>query len=399
MNKPSTQLPIGLLQPLPIPDRPWHTVTMDLITSLPLTRRGHSAIVVFVDKLTKWATYVATTTQVTAPELAQLFWQHVVRLHGIPSTIISDRDPRFTSIFWQSLWNQLGTKLQMSTAFHPQTDGQTERQNRTLEEMLRAYVGYKQDDWDEKLAAAELSYNTAVHTSTGFSPYYLNYGYHPNLPLDESMRSVNISNNATAADRIAELHDSIKEAKSALERAQQRQAKYADLNRREIIFKVGDSVLLSTEHLALKDKDRTKKLMNKFIGPFQIKRVVSPVAYELELPSSMLIHPVFHASKLKVFKSSENVYPGRDSELTKRPPPELINEDGEAEWKVEKILKQRQVKRGKNTKRVEYLVKWRGYPEWECTWEPVSHLKNAMDAIAAFHATVGSSSSSGPSHQ
>ena len=137
---------MGLLQPLPIPDRPWQQVSLDLITALPRSRNGHDAIVVFVDKLTKMVHYVATTTDVTAPQLALLFIREVCRLHGVPDSILSDRDPRFTASFWGSFWSQLGSKLVMSTAYHPQTDGQTERANRTLEEMLRAYVNWRQSD-------------------------------------------------------------------------------------------------------------------------------------------------------------------------------------------------------------------------------------------------------------
>ena len=273
----------------------------------------------------------------------------------------------------------------MSTAFHPQTDGQTERQNRTLEETLRAYVNYHQDDWDEKLSAAELSFNTSVHSSTGYSPYYLNYGYHPHFPIDMAVRPMNVSNNQAAADRIANLHQAISEAKSALLRAQQRQSHYANLNRRELEFSVGDNVLLSTEHLSLKDKDRTKKLLSKFIGPFTVKRIVSPVAYELDLPPSMKIHPVFHVSKLKPLKESVTSYPDRDLGIASRPPPELINDDGEEEWAVERVLKERMVKRGKTT-RIEYLVKWRGYPEWENSWEPAKNLRHAQQAILDYQA-------------
>lgn len=384
LNKPSTQRPIGLLQPLSIPDHPWHTVSMDLITALPPTRAGHDAIVVFVDKLTKWAIYVATRTDVDAPGLARLFFEHVVRLHGVPTAIVSDRDPRFTSIFWRALWAQLGTQLQMSTAFHPQTDGQTERQNRTLEETLRAYVSYKQDDWDQHLAAAELAHNTALHASTGFSPFYLNYGRHPLLPLDVAVQPSNTSNNPAAADRVQQLHQSLQQAKLALQRAQQRQAYYADQHRRELTFRVGDSVFLSTEHLALKDPQRSKKLMSKFIGPFRVTRVISPVAYELELPPSLKIHPVFHVSKLKAVKESSRSYPGRKpASSDARPPPELVNEEGEEEWEVERVVARRSVRRGRGV-RVEYLVQWRGYPEWEMTWEPARNLRNAQQAIEEF---------------
>jgi hypothetical protein len=390
MNKPSQQFPMGLLQPIASPDSPWHTVTLDFIVALPKTKRGYDATIVIVDKLTKWVIYIASHTTDDAPTVARYFFDHVVRHHGIPTVIISDRDAKFASIFWQSLWGQLGTRLHMSTAFHPQTDGQTERQNRTLEEAMRAYVNYKQDDWDEHLIALELAYNCSVQRSTGFSPYYLNYGYDPNLPLDAAVNSSRVSNNPTAADRIQQLHDSISIAKKNLAEAQNRQAQYANLKRREVELEVGQKVLLSTQHLALKDKDRTKKLMPRFIGPFPVKRIISSVAYELELPTTMKIHPVFHISKLKILKlRSSSSIPSLSDDFEhdhSRPPPELINEDGEEEWEVEKIVKHRTVKQKNNKQRIEYLVIWKGYPEWEMTWEPASHLKRASKAIAEYEA-------------
>jgi hypothetical protein len=155
-NKPSNQKPIGLLQPLPIPERRWQQVTMDLITQLPKSKKNNDAIVVFVDKLSKMVHYAPTTTNIDAVGLAELFISNVVRLHGVPESIVSDRDARFTSNFWKSLWNQMGTKLKMSTSFHPQSDGQTERANRTLEEGLRAYVSINHDDWDDHLSLLEV---------------------------------------------------------------------------------------------------------------------------------------------------------------------------------------------------------------------------------------------------
>lgn len=391
-NKSSTQRPIGLLHPLPVPERAWHTVTMDLITSLPRTRRGCDAIIVVVDKLTKWSIYIPTTTDVDAPSVAQLFFQHVVRQRGLPSMIISDRDPRFTSLFWKALWQQLGTRLHMSTAFHPQTDGQTERQNRTLEESLRAYVNIKQDDWDEHLICAELAYNCAVHSSTGYSPYYLNFGQEPHLPLDLAVQPAQVSNHATAANRIEELHRAVEEAKSALVRAQQRQAAYANEDRREKVFQVGERVLLSSENLQLKDKEQTKKLLGKYIGPFPIVRVVSPVAYELSLPPTMRrLHPVFHVSKLKEYRDAAGTqHPQRTgSEHTDRPPPEFVHEDGTEEYEVERIVAERQRRRGRGGRlHTEYLIKWKGYPEWEMTWEPSQNLEGAQDEIKAFQSRM-----------
>ena len=386
-NKPALQLPGGLLQPLPIPARPWSVVTMDLITALPKTRGGHDAIVVFVDKLTKMAHYAATVTAIDAPRLADIFFTQVVRHHGLPDAIVSDRDPRFTSLFWRALWQQLGTQLHMSTAYHPQTDGQTERQNRTLEEMLRAYVGYQQDDWDQHLVAAEIAYNNTVQASSKQTPFFLNCGQHPRLALDVAVQPQAESNNATAAERIRELHRRIERAKEDLRHAQQRQSKYADASRREVSLSCGDRVLLSTEHLPVKDAERTRKLIGKYVGPFPVRRVVSKVAYELELPPSMKqLHPVFHVSKLKVYQDGAAQWPERSQHDLIRPPPEIINQDGEEEWEVEKILKKRIRQTGsrKAQRRVEYLVLWRGYPEWEATWEPEAHLENASKAIEEY---------------
>ena len=206
-NKPSHQSKMGLLQPLPIPHRPWSQVSLDLITALPRTLLGHDAIVVFVDKVTKMVHYVATTTNVTAPQLALLFMHEVVRLHGVPDSLLSDRDPRFTAHFWRSLWDQLGTKLTMSTAYHPQTDGQTERSNRTLEEALRAYVNWRQTDWDVHLSALEISINNARNSSTGFTPFYLNSGQEIRLPLDGAVPVA--GKNPVASDRILRLHQDL----------------------------------------------------------------------------------------------------------------------------------------------------------------------------------------------
>ncbi|KAJ9522563.1 hypothetical protein QJQ45_008332 [Haematococcus lacustris] len=175
-NKSSTTKPFGLLQPLPVPQHRWEQVSMDLITQLPVTPTGHDAIVVFVDKLTKMIHTVPTTTTVSAPDLAQLFFDSVFRYHGLPKVIISDRDPGFTSTFWQQLFAKTGTHLNISTANHPQTDGQTERANRTLEDMLRNYVSPHYTDWDNHLTAAEFAYNASVQASTGYSPFMLNSG-------------------------------------------------------------------------------------------------------------------------------------------------------------------------------------------------------------------------------
>jgi hypothetical protein len=374
MNKPGHEHPAGLLQPLPIPQQRWEQVSMDLITQLPKTRSGHDAIVVFVDKLTKMVHFAPTTTEVSAPELAQVFMREVTRLHGVPKSIVSDRDPRFTSNFWKSLWKLMGTKLAMSTAFHPQTDGQTERANRTLEDMLRAYVNYRQDNWDEFLTAAEIACNNSVQTSTRFSPFFMNYGIHPWFPLKPEGKV----NNPSAEDVFQTLETTLKQAKTNLEQAQQRQAHYANMKRQEVEFDVGEEVWLSTVNLRI--ENRAPKLASKFIGPFKVRRRIGEVAYELELPPSMKIHPVFHVSKLRKNKDGSENFPGR--EIPDRPPP-VVAENGKEEYEVKQIVNKRIRRRGKKEVE-EYLVLWKGYPDHERTWQNAEDLKNASKLVKEF---------------
>lgn len=194
-----------------------------------------------------------------------------------------------------------------------------------------------------------------------------------------------MSDNPSAAERISQLQRALTKAKACLQRAQQRQARNADLRRREVQLQVGDRVLLSTEHLSLKDPERSKKLLSRYIGPFPVRRVVSAVAYELELPSSMRIHPVFHVSKLKLYRDGKDAFPTRQQDQFERPPPEFVDEEGEEEWAVERILQKRTRAMGKKQKSIEYLVRWKGYPEWEATWEPAAHLiPHANEAIHEF---------------
>jgi hypothetical protein len=378
-NKPSQQSPMGPLMSLPIPEYPWQWVSLDLIINLPRSRSGNDAILVFVCRLTKMVHYVATTSNVTAPQLATIFMREVVRLHGVPEAILSDRDPRFTAHFWRAFWEQLGTTLTMSTAYHPQTDGQTERSNRTLEEMLRSRVNFAQNDWDQHLAAAELAVNNAQQASSGFSPFYLNTGREVKLPLDQAIAGLRPSNNPEATARIRRLHEDLTRAHENLGKAQQRQAKYADRHRRAVTFKVGDQVLLSTAHLKLLGSEkRTPKFTYKYLGPFKVKRVVNDNAYELDLPPQLQIHPVLNIDRLKPYHDGRLAFPARP-QANPRPPPEVTLENGAALFEVESII----AKRGEGA-RTKYLVKWLGYPHWESTWEPASALKNARDAIAEY---------------
>jgi len=227
--KASQQVPGGLLQPLSIPQYPWEQVSMDFITQLPKTKAGHDAIVVFVDTFSKMTHFAPTKTTATAPDTARIFFDHVFRLHGLPKSIISDRDAKFTSKFWQSLFHTMGTKLAMSTAFHPQTDGQTEHANRTLEDMLRAFTSYRQDDWDLQLTATEFTCNNAPNASTGMSPFHLNHGRDPFNPYSTLVK---IPDQVPASqDFLETLANTTKMASDALALAKANQERNANRSR------------------------------------------------------------------------------------------------------------------------------------------------------------------------
>ena len=281
-NKPRNKRSAGLLQPLPLPEKRWEQVTMDLITSLPKTKDGFDAIFVVVDRLSKMIHCIPTQTTVDAPGLAKLFFDNVFKHHGLPSVIVSDRDPRFTGLFWQSLFASLGTRLAMSTSRHPQTDGQTERANRSLEEMLRAFVNKKTDDWSDKLSALEFAYNNHQQASTGHSPFFLNAGQSPATPATLTVKHAPSA--PAALDFLKDLQQALKDVKSNLQRAQARQSHYADQRRRDLQLEVGQKVLLRAENFRTRNAEGSRKLQEVHRGPYTIVEARPPVNYKLKLP-------------------------------------------------------------------------------------------------------------------
>ena len=365
-NKTPRSSPVGLLQPLPIPSRPWGSISMDFVVDLPPSK-GMNTILVVVDRLTKMAHFIPYKGLPTAKQTADLVLKEVFRLHGIPDDVVSDRGVQFTSKFWKDFCLALGVKVNLSSAFHPQSNGQTERTNQTLEQYLRCFSSHLQDDWLDHLPTAEFAYNNAEHSSTKHSPFFANTGSHPvfipHLPVASTLPAV--------AERLTTLQEAQKDIMDNLQLAQRRFKQGADRRRKPTPgFHVGDKVWLSTRNLRLKVP--SKKLAPKYMGPFQVTAQINEVTFRLDLPDSIRVHPVFHCSLLKPYV--ENTFTGRHS-----PPPPPVRVQGEEEFVVEKILDSR-IHRGK----LQYLIGWEGYPPEDNSWEPEENV-HAPRLVKEFH--------------
>ena len=368
--KPSHQKPMGLLQPLPIPTSPGESFGLDFIMGLPRTKSGYTAICTFTDRCSHTLVLAPTTEEVTAEQTAGLFHRDVFRRgFGIPQSLVSDRDPRFTSEFWQALHKRFGTKLNMSTANHPQTDGCSENANRTVEDMIRHFVSPFQDDWDEHLVNLEFCYNDSVHASTGYTPFQLTQGRHPRTPLNMYLQPLSETSTETVKVYAKRLREDIQRARAAMLAAQERQRRNANKHRRQYTFEVGDLVWLAASHLRLR-RLVTGKLKPRYYGPYKIKRVLSEVAYELALPAAFKIHPVIHISHLKANADGTKSFPHRP-EYEGPPPPEL--EDDEPYFAVECFRQHRGT-----AKRRQFLVKFVGEGEDYNEWLRASRLREDM---------------------
>ena len=298
--KPRHHLPFGTIMPLQPPEEPWQDVSMDLIVHLPQSQT-FNAIFVTVDRFSKMAHFVPTQTQINAPELAQLFLDNIVRLHGFPRSIVSDRDPRFLSHFWRELFSLTETTLRFSTANHPQTDGQTERTNRTLEQYLRIYARHNPSSWSKYLTTAEIAYNNLTHSTTGMSPFYLVYQRHANFPFDFACSDLG-SKNATVESLLNSKQKLLSLARDHLVKARKSMVKHNTHKALPPPFKIHDFVLV---HKAAFKKNHPLPDLNKFddcwYGPYEILRIVNENAYALKLPPSFKHHNVINVSFIRPY--------------------------------------------------------------------------------------------------
>lgn len=298
LTKPAHQLTPGLLVPLPIPSGRWTSVSMDFIVGLPTTPSGHDALFVVVDRFTKRCHLIACKSTDTAEQTAALYCQHVLKLHGVPQSIVSDRDPKFTSDFWQSLWSATGTKLLLSTAQHPQTDGQTERTNRTLGSMFRTLLLNHSSKWKDITPMIEFAYNSSIHSSIGMTPFEADIGYQPPIPTTLFSDNTSMLGISDIQQHLQQLQT---EVTDNLIVSQQDQRYYADQRRREQIFKIGDQVLVSAKQL----RASGNKFDPTWLGPFTITANNGPNAYTVDLPLEYGVHPTINVSQLKPFHVPE----------------------------------------------------------------------------------------------
>ena len=360
------QRPTGLLQELPLPEWKWERISMDFVVGLPKTQKGHDSIWVIVDRLMKSAHFLAVKTTYTVAQYAQMYLDSIVALHGVPVSIVSDRGPQFTSRFWQKLQEALGTKLDFSTTFHPQTDGQSERTIQTLEDMLRMCVMDFGGSWEKYLPLVEFAYNNSYHPTIGMAPYEALYGRKyrsPSCWMEVSDRELE------GPELIRETSEKVPIIQERMRTAFSRQKSYADPRRRDVQFGVGDHVFLKISPMKGVMRFRKKgKLTPRYIGPFEILDRVGNVSYRLFLPPNFgHVHPVFHISMLRKYvPHPSHILQTQEIEVDK----DLSYEE------VPVAIVDRQIRKLRNKEIAMVKVQWQNHEVEECTWESVQSMKD-----------------------
>jgi transposase InsO family protein len=348
---------------------------MDFCT-FPKDKHGYDAIFVVVDRFSKRPISIPCHKTITAKGTAQLFITHVYRWVGIPDSIVSDRGGQFISEFWTEFCRLLRIKRKLSTARHPQTDGQTEIMNQYIAQRLRPYVNYHQDDWSELLPIVDFAAAALPQDSTKNSPFMIERGYEPRTSFDWQEPSPPPSQEPSTPDTIAardyvsRLKNIWKDTQQQIVNAQEKQRQQANRHRREEDFNVGDEVFVTTKHWNTGRPSR--KLADLSAGPFRIIQKIGN-SYRLELPDSIQVHPVFSPDKLRRATKTEPLI----GQHIDPPPPVDVNDHDE--WEVDEVLDSKL-----HYRKLRYRVKWVGTDE-DITWYPAGDFKNAPQKLIDFH--------------
>lgn len=379
----------GGLRPSHIPQRPFATVSMDMITGLPESgKERFTAVLAFVDKLTKFAILIPTFNSLDQVGFALHFITHIVNTFGLPTRIICDRDKRWTSSFWRSVAAYYGSHLVLSSAHHPQTDGQTEILNAQIETMLRAYVAKDRSSWAQWLGVLARSYNSSVHSSTGYRPDYLLFGYETQVDATGLVPDSQFVQRPLASQRaqnfVAEMQHHRQLARDALTLAQERQAKAYNRNRRpEDRIEPGDFVLVNPHTLQLIEASGTgRKLVQRLIGPFEVLERINPLVYRLRLPTNYPMHSVVNICHLKRYTTSDPRFGPRETLPSTR---DML--PATEEWEVDRILGHRTTSTRQGRSR-QYLVRWKGLDAAEDSWLSEFDLRNAPELKRDYDALV-----------
>ncbi|KAJ0936480.1 putative nucleotidyltransferase, Ribonuclease H [Helianthus annuus] len=337
---------------------------MDFITKLPRMPSSHDCVWVVVDRLTKSAHFLPIRDDYKVEKLARIYTNEIICRHGTPRDIISDCDGRFTSRLWETFQSGLGTTLNLSTAFHPQTDGQTERKIRTLEDMLRSCVLDFGGSWDAYLPLVEFSYNNSYHSSIQMAPFEALYGRKCRSPI--VWHEIGDSQ-ITGPELLQEPTDKILQIRDNLLKARSRQKSYADRRRKPLEFDVGDHVFLKVSPWKGVRFGKKGKLAPRYVGPFKILERIGKVAYRLELPEELsTVHPTFHVSNLRKCLAEHDL----------QVPLEDLQVDETFHF-VEKPVEimDRQTKQLRRSRIPIVKVRWEGKRGAEFTWELESDMK------------------------
>jgi hypothetical protein len=365
----------GLLRSLPVPERPWQHISMDF-KEMPPDKKGMNMVCVFVDRLGKRPVSVPCDKLVDAQVMAQLYLVYVHKYYGPPTTIVSDRGPQFISAFWDEFCRLLGTKLKLSTPYHPQTDGQTENANQWIDQRLRPFVNTYQDNWSSLIHAIDYAAATLPQDSTGMSSFMVELGYQPRMDIDweRPADKIPVSEHIRKAredaqDKIKRIHEVWEWCRAAMAKAQEKQQLQTNKHRRPVDFKVKDKVWVSTKNWTSERPSRKLGYQNE--GPYEIIEKVGH-SYRLKLPDSNHRHDVFAPDLLRKD-------PG-DPLLGQRPNSPLpIVYNQEPEWEVEEILQSRTWRR-----KLQYQVKWVGI-DHDPVFYNADGFKGAPHKLKAFH--------------